>query len=107
MLFFLLGSKIISPQPSSDTVVISLVMVVFKTDVYIIYFLIWLHGVLLAACRIFRCSMHILSCGIERWLLVPQSRMEPGPPALRVWSFSHWTTGEALLMVISLYCRLI
>ena len=73
-----------------------------------IYFLIWLHGVLVAACRIFCCSMQILSCGIEHWLLVPQSRMEPGPPALEVWSFSHWNTGETILMVISLkYCRLI
>ena len=26
--------------------------------------------------------------------LVPQPRVEPGPPALGVWSLSHWTTGE-------------
>ena len=71
-----------------------------------IYLLIWLHGDLVAADRIFHSSKQILSHGTERWILVPQPRMEPRPPALRVWSFSHWATREALLMVISLYCRL-
>ena len=28
------------------------------------------------------------------WNLVPWPGMKPGPPALRVWSVSHWTTRE-------------
>ena len=36
-----------------------------------------------------------LSCGM--WDLVPQSGVTPGPPALEVWSLSHWTTREVLL----------
>ena len=28
------------------------------------------------------------------WLLVPWPGIEPGPPALRAWSVSHWTTRE-------------
>ena len=42
MLFLLLGSRIISPQPSSDTVFISLVMVIFKIGAYIIHLFIYL-----------------------------------------------------------------
>ena len=37
------------------------------------------------ACRIFSCGM---------WDLVPQSRIEPGPPTLGVCSLSHWTIRE-------------
>ena len=33
-----------------------------------------------------------LGCGM--WDLVPWLGMEPGSPALGVWSLSHWTTGE-------------
>ena len=33
-----------------------------------------------------------LSCGM--WILVPQPGIEPGPPALGVWSLNHWTTRE-------------
>ena len=33
-----------------------------------------------------------LSCGM--WELVPQPGIKPGPPALGVWSLSHWTTRE-------------
>ena len=35
-----------------------------------------------------------LSCSI--WNLVPWPGIEPGAPALRVWSLSHWTTREVL-----------
>ena len=28
------------------------------------------------------------------WDLVPQPGIEPGPPALGVWSLTHWTTRE-------------
>ena len=31
-------------------------------------------------------------CGM--WVLVFQPGIEPGPPVLRVWSLSHWTTRE-------------
>ena len=34
-----------------------------------------------------------LSCGMQN--LVPRPRIERGPPALGVWSLSHWTTREA------------
>ena len=33
-----------------------------------------------------------LSCGM--WDLIPQPGIKPGPPALGVWSLSHWTTRE-------------
>ena len=31
---------------------------------------------------------------VAMWDLVPWSGIEPGPPALGVWSLSHWTTKE-------------
>ena len=34
----------------------------------------------------------IFSCGI--WGLIPWPRIKLGPPALGVWSLSHWTTRE-------------
>ena len=53
------------------------------------------------AMRIFSCSiqtlgysMHALGCGM--WDLVLQTGIEPGPPALVTWNFSHWTTGKFL-----------
>ena len=36
----------------------------------------------------FSCSMQVL---------ITQPRVEPGPPALGMWSFSHWTTREVHL----------
>ena len=36
-----------------------------------------------AVCGIFSCGM---------WDLVPQTRIEPRLPALRLWHLSHWTT---------------
>ena len=51
------------------------------------YLLIWLCWVLVAICGIFN-----LPC--SWWDLLPWPRMEPGPPALEVQSFSYWTTRE-------------
>ena len=51
-------------------------------------------SVFIAAFRFFSCDMWILSCGM--WGLVPQSGMEPGPPALGARSLSHWTTRKSL-----------
>ena len=51
---------------------------------FLIYLLIWLHRVLVVAHGIFSCTM---------WVLVPWG-IEPGPPALGVWSLSHWTPRE-------------
>ena len=53
-------------------------------------------GSLVAACRIFSCSM--LSCGI--WDLVPRAVIETRPPVLGVWSLSHWTTRKTPAFVI-------
>ena len=36
--------------------------------------------------------MRTLSCGI--WDLVPWPGIEPWPPVMGAWSFSHWTTRE-------------
>ena len=46
-----------------------------------LFIFIWLHWVLVEACRIFRCSM---------WDLVAKSRSPVG-----AWTRSHWTTREA------------
>ena len=40
------------------------------------------------------CGTKIISCGM--WNLVSWPGIEPGPPALRAWSLSHWTTREVL-----------
>ena len=29
------------------------------------------------------------------WDLIPWPEIEPGPPALKAWSLSHWTTGKS------------
>ena len=36
------------------------------------------------------CKLLVVACGD----LIPQPEVEPGPPALRVQSFNHWTTRE-------------
>ena len=43
---------------------------------------------------IFRCSMQTLSSGM--WHLVSWPGINPGSPALRAWSLSHWMTREIL-----------
>ena len=56
-----------------------------------VWSLLWHAGTWIASYGI---SMPILSCGM--WDLVPWSGVEPGPPSLRAWSLSHWTTREVL-----------
>ena len=56
------------------------------------YLFIWLHWVLIAACRIFSCRMR------DMWDLVPWSGIEPGSPTLGVQSLGHWTTREVPLL---------
>ena len=51
-----------------------------------IYLCIWLCRVLVAACRIFSCSL---------WDLVPWPGIKPRAPAVGARSLSHWTTREA------------
>ena len=50
-------------------------------------FIIWLPQVLVAARGNF--SLH---CGVFMWDLVPQLGIEPGPPTLKAWSLSCWST---------------
>ena len=55
----------------------------------------WLGGwsSVFVACGIYiSCGMLTLSCGM--WDQVPRPVIEPGPPALGVWSLSHWTIGD-------------
>ena len=53
---------------------------------------------LVAACGIFSCGMRTLSCSM--WDLFPCPGIKPGPPALGVWSLSHWTTREVPLSIL-------
>ena len=55
-------------------------------------FLYWLG--LVMAHGLSCCGMGTLSCGV--WCLGPQQGMEPGCPALGVWSLSHWTMRDVL-----------
>ena len=50
---------------------------------------IWLHGVFVLTRGIFNCSMQTLRWSI--WALVSWLGMEPGAPALGMWSPSPWT----------------
>ena len=66
-------------------------------------FITGLHEVLVAAYRLFSCSM---------WDLVPFLGIKPRPPALGVWSLSHWTTREvpessALMMEVLMFRMLV
>ena len=54
-----------------------------------IYIIPWLHWILVAACRIFSCSIWTLSCGV--WDLVPWQGSNLGP-CMGTQSLSHWTT---------------
>ena len=58
------------------------------------YLFIWLHWVLVEALWVFNvcCSMWTLSWGM--WDLVSWPGMEPGHPALGMWSPSHWNMRE-------------
>ena len=50
--------------------------------------LVWLCWVLVVTHRIFSWGMQTLSGSL--WNLVPWPGIKPGPPALGVWSLSHW-----------------
>ena len=54
------------------------------------YLFIWLHWVF--SCGAVACELS--SCGIWDILIVSWPGIKPGPPALGVWSLSHWTTRE-------------
>ena len=61
-----------------------------------IYLFIWLRWVLVAIHGIFVATL-IVACGVfscGMWVLVPCPGIKLGPPALGVWSLSHWTTRE-------------
>ena len=61
------------------------------------YSFIWLHKVLVVACRIFSCGM---------WDQVPWPRIEPRPPVLGAQSPSHWTNMEVpYLYVLNKFCK--
>ena len=50
-------------------------------------------GIFIAACLIAAyVGFSVAAC---MWDLVPQPRIEPGPPALGAQSLTHWTTREA------------
>ena len=57
-----------------------------------IYLFIWLHRVSVAVGGLLSCGMWTLSCGMRD--LVPWPGIEPGPPALGVWSLIHCATRE-------------
>ena len=54
----------------------------------------WHAGSLVVACRLL-----IAACV---WDLVPQPRIEPGPPALGVQSLTHWTTKKVSHLIFKL-----
>ena len=65
---------------------------IFFKKIFIYLFIYWMGRVLVAAWGIFSWGMWAFSCGTRD--PVPSPGMEPGPPALGVWSLNHWTTGE-------------
>lgn len=46
---------------------------------------------------VFNFALFKVACGI----LFPQSRMEPTPPAWKVWSLNHWSAREVLKISMS------
>ena len=67
------------------------------------YSFTWLYWVLVAACRIFSCSMLTLSWGM--WDLVPWPGITPRPPALEARSLSHWTPREVPSKSLSIFAH--
>ena len=63
----------------------------FYLLLFLKHLLIWLHWVLVVACRIFGCSMWTFSCSMKE---LSWSGIKSRPPALGAWSLSHWTTRE-------------
>ena len=66
-----------------------------------VYLFIWLHQVLVAACRIFSCGMQALSCSM--WNLVPRPGIKAQSPALSIQSLSHCKTREVLSSSFSIF----
>ena len=62
----------------------------------------WLNQVLVATCRILSCGMQTLGC--STWVLLPWPGIRPWPPALGVWSLSHWITKEVPGMTFQFPC---
>ena len=60
----------------------------------------WLNQV--ATCRIFSCGMQTLGCSTRA--LLPWPGIRPWPPALGVWSLSHWITKEVPGMTFQFPC---
>ena len=92
-----------SGKPDGGHILVGILCVTFFKDyIYILknifYLFIWLLRVLVAACRLFSCSMQTLSCSM--WDLVPRPRIKPRPPALGAWSLSHWTTREVPIICL-------
>ena len=48
---------------------------------------------------IYLCAL-VLTCGM--WHLISCPEMKPRPPALEVWSLSHWTTREVLAVLLNI-----
>ena len=60
---------------------------------------IYLFTVILKYLFIWLCQVLSVACGICSYCvrdLVPWPGIEPGPPALRAWNLSSWTTSEGL-----------
>ena len=55
-------------------------------------------GSLVVACGFLVVARRLLVVACMRDL-VPRPGMEPGPPALKVWSLTHWTTREVPKLV--------
>ena len=69
----------------------TLLALVFLIFLIFILLFTWLFWVLVVACRIFWLQ-HLNSCSV--WDLVPWPGIQCGPPALRAWGLSRWTTRE-------------
>ena len=74
------------------------------------YLFICLCQVLVIACGIYLCygMQDLISCGIRTlscsmWDVVLCPGIEPRPPALGVWSLSHWTAGKSLCTFLCSY----
>ena len=66
---------------------------------WVFYLFVWFCQVFFAACGNFSCHRQTLICGMQD--LVPWPGIKPRPPALGVWSLSHWTTKEVHISFIS------
>ena len=76
--------------------------------IYYYAFFFWMYCVLVGAhgiiCSFFNCSMRDFSCSMQTlacslWDLIPWPGIKPKPPALEVWSLSHWTAREVPILL--------